>query len=157
MSAIIDAEPPPFVPRDIELEQLALGMALLGYPLPDWLSQECFTGPHALIYKAARELGDKASLPTVAALMREQGTLFHAGLDGADRHSRPGMLNSIDLVAMLDQADWMLRMGWTVDYERLRELGRQRRLVECMRRALIKLRHEAVDTADVMREMEELF
>jgi hypothetical protein len=146
-----------FVPRDQELEELALGVALLGYPLPDWLSRFDFTGANALIFQAARELGGKASLPTVAALMRDQGTMFRAGLDGADRHSRPGMLSSLDLVAMLEHADWVMSMGWAVDFERLRELGKQRRLVECMQRAIIKLRHGAVETADVMREMEELF
>jgi hypothetical protein len=132
-----------FAPNDFELERDALGVALLGYPLPDWLCRDDFYGPlHRAIFDAARELGSTASLPTIAALLREQGKLLHLA---PDRWSEPGRISSAELFEMMDAADHAMRMGWAVDFPRLVELRRQRELLDAMARARIGLEHGALD------------
>lgn len=142
---------PPNLPRDLQLERETLGVALLGYPLPDWLEpRDFFASHHQLILRAIRDLGASASLPAVASLLREQGWLYTRA-HGPDRHSKPGMLSSVDLAVMLEDANHTLTMGWAVEMERLRELADQRRILEACTRVQILLSHEG--TAEAARVM----
>ena len=150
MNARIPTAPvdPSWCPRDLELEELALGTALLGYPLPEWLQETDFWATqHRRVFGAIEVLGKDANLATVNAYCRDVLTA----------PTGPLVVTSQELFAWFSAAEFHLRMGWPLDYDRLRELAKQRRLVECMRRALIKLRHEVVETCDVMKELEELF
>jgi len=134
-------------------EDFAAGSILLGYPWPDWVGEEHFIqrGPR-LIFQAARELGRRACLPTIVSVLRAEGNLF-TNPEGQlrDRHSKPHMLNSIELVDLMNQADWMMRQGWAVDWERLAERAKARKLADAMRRVLIQLEGEMVfDEAKAM-------
>jgi replicative DNA helicase len=121
-------------PHDLELEENALGVALLGYPLPDWLEERHFwASQHRFILRHIRELGDKANLPTVAALIRDRGKV--------DRPHSPNPVTSAELVRMMTEARWAMDMGWAVDWERLRELADRRALQQAAERALIVLDH----------------
>jgi hypothetical protein len=143
-----------YVPHDLQLERDAIGVALLGYPLPPWVSEHDFHAQqHRTVFRAVSELGAGACLPTVAALLRSQGRLYTLA-HGPDRHSVAyRLLSSVELHEMMDGADHTMRMGWPVDFDRLRELARQRRLFEAMRRAAIKLRAEACGFAEALDEL----
>jgi replicative DNA helicase len=143
-----------YTPHDLQLERDVIGVALLGYPLPPWVSEhEFYAQQHRVVFRAVSELGEKACLPTVAALLRSQGRLYTRS-HGPDRHSVAyRLLNSVELHEMMDSADHTMRMGWPVEFERLRELARQRRLLEAMRRVAIKLRREACGVDEALDEL----
>jgi hypothetical protein len=135
-------------PHDLELEKNALGVALLGYPLPDWLEERDFwAGPHRFIFRHIRELGDKANLPTVAALIRdrqasgERYVVSGGELIRRDACFLPEVVTSVELYRLMEEANWAMQMGWAVDFERLRELADRRALQEAAERALIVLDH----------------
>ena len=144
MSPLVNTKPSAIADRG--MEDFAAGSILLGYPWPDWLSPEHFTQRDCrLIFQAARELGARAALPTVAALLRDQGDLFNnESRQYQDRLSRPHVLDSLELVDLLNQADWAMGMGWAVEWDRLRERECSRRLVEAMQRAEVQLESEMV-------------
>lgn len=140
-----------FYPCDEPLEREALGVALLGYPLPDWMAPEhFFLAQHRLVFSAVQELGTGASLPSVAALLRDRGELFQKGLHGQDRHAS-ARLSSVDLFGMMNEAQHTMAMGWAVEFEHLRELSDRRRLLEAARRAVVVL--EGDGTAEAAREI----
>ena len=116
------------IPHDIALEREALGVALLGYPLPHWLNRgDFYCGAHPFIFEAVEALGAGANLATVNAYLR-------------DVQSGPWdkpVASALELYAMFDEADHAMRMGWAVDFPRLRELALQRRLLEAVRRVEI--------------------
>lgn len=146
----------PHQPHDVELEAEVIGVALLGYPLPDWLqADDFFSGTMRTLFRAARELGDAASLPAMAALLRDQGHLYTAGA-GVDRHSSY-LISSVELVAMMQQAEFALERGWAVDFAKLRELRNQRRLLEAMRRVEIAFEHEAMSHREARKALSEHF
>ena len=140
-------------PRDLELEENALGLALLGYPLPNWLEPRDFwADQHRNIFAAIQELGDKAALPSVASLLRSQGKL--AQYDATPLEVT-GWLHSAHLVAMMEGADHAMRMGWAVDFGRLRELSDRRRLLDAMRRVAIGFKHDSMDCAEARELLKE--
>lgn len=124
---------PPFVPCDYELEGEAIGVALLGYPLPDWLESSDFHGgPLRAAFEAVQALGSGACLPSVYAYLRDVASGPHS----------PPVLSSVELYELMDSADHAMRMGWCVDFARLRELRDQRRILEACARVQILLEHE---------------
>lgn len=130
-------------PHDLELEENALGVALLGYPLPDWLREDHFwASQHRFIFRHIRELGDKANLPTVAALIRDRGKV--------ERPYSPNPVTSAELYRLMAEAQWAMDMGWAVEFERLRELADRRALQQAAERALIVLDHGG--TAEAARD-----
>lgn len=133
---------PPFQPCDYELEGEAIGLALLGYPLPDWLEPRDFHGGALrACYEAVLALGSQACLPTVYAYLR----------DVASGPYSPPALSSVELYELMDAADHSLCMGWCVDFPRLRELSDQRRLLEAVTRVQILFEHEGtMDEARVI-------
>jgi len=154
MNARIEAPAMLIAPNDLELEENALGIALLGYPLPDWLEREDFwAGQHQHIFDAVRELGDRANLPSVASLLREQGYL--AQYDTTPSFAVGRALHSCDLVRIMDGADFAMRMGWGVEFERLRELRLRRGLLDAMRRVEIQLRRDVIDAFEAGRLLRE--
>lgn len=131
-------------PRDLELEENALGLAMLGYPLPDWLEESDFWATqHRYVFRLIEELGRDATLMSVAAAAREHG--MEAG-----RKFKPNPVTSVQLAAMVESADHAMRMGWAVEFERLRELRDQRRVLDAMRRAAIGFRHESMTAAEAI-------
>jgi replicative DNA helicase len=119
-------------PHDLEIEENTIGVALLGYPLPDWLEERHFwASQHRFIFHHIQELGDKANLPSVAALIRDRGKV--------ERPYSPNPVTSVELVKMMDGAEFALRMGWAVEFERLQELAERRELQAAAERALIVL------------------
>lgn len=150
--------PPAAVPRqpwDEELECAALGLALLGYPVPEWLdASDFFAETHRYVFRAVRELGDAASLPTVAALLRDQGRLAHRR---ATPHYADDALHSAHLALWCSEAQFAMDMGWAVDFAKLRELRNQRRLLEAMRRVEIAFEHEAMSHREARKALSEHF
>ncbi len=146
---------PLYQPFSLELERDALGSLLLGYPHPDWATPEHFyAGQHRKVMEAVLELGASASLPSVASLLRDRGQLYTREM-GPDRHSRPGVLSSVDLVAMVDGFEFSARMGWSPQWETLRELADRRAMLQALRRATVVLEHDG-DCADARRELMEV-
>lgn len=129
-------------PWDDELERYTLGTALLGYPLPPELEREdFFAGPHRLVFDAIEACGSGASLPTVNAFMR----------DVQSAPTRPQAVSSVELYAMMAEADYALRQGWPkYEPERLRELRRRRDLLEAMARARIGLHLDRMSVCQAM-------
>lgn len=156
MNARLPIPPEPeYDASDFELEADAIGIALLGYPIPDWLEEGDFASPlMRQVFRAARELGDAASLPTIAALLRDQGKLYRRDLHGQDRHSNSGVLSSVDLFLMMDEAEHAMRMGWACEFGRLRELAQQRKLLAAMKRVAIVLKHggEMAEARELLKE-----
>jgi hypothetical protein len=141
-----------FAPNDFELERDALGLVLLGYPLPPDLQRDDFYGAlHRVIFDASRELGNGASLPTIAALLRDQGHLLQFA---PDRWSAPGKVSSAELYELMDAAEHSMRMGWSVDFGRLQELRRQRELLAAMQRARVLLEHDGTvsEASEILRK-----
>jgi len=136
---------------DPELERNTLGAAMLGEPMPAWLAPaHFFNAPHARIYATVQAVG--GSLPLVAARLREDGFLYTKA-HGRDRHSRPGMLSSVDLAQMCVEAKFARDYGWASDVELLRELAAQRKLVECMARVAIQLRGGAIRVGEARQAL----
>lgn len=132
---------------DSELERNALGLAMLARPMPPWIAPEHFQPAiHQMLFRAILALGKRTTddmLPRVASLLRNKGKLFAKSRHGwrSDRHSFPYLLGAVDLAEMCLEAEHSERMGWQVDFERLRELARQRALLETLQRVAIRLRH----------------
>lgn len=142
---------PPDNQFDPELEREAIGAALLGLPWPPWLTVEHFAaGKHRIAARAVLALGKRAALHTVHASLREYGSVIQFA-DSID--SQPHKWSSVELVALLEGAQFTRDMGWEVDYERLREMANQRRLLDAMSRVTIKLQHGAVDFEDAVKEL----
>jgi hypothetical protein len=140
---------------DPELERNTLGAAMLGEPMPTWLAPaHFFNAIHARIYATIQAVG--GSLPLVAARLREDGFLYTAA-HGRDRHSRPGMLSSVDLAQMCVEAKFARDYGWASDVELLRELAAQRKLVERMTRVAIQLRGGAIRVGEAKSILQEAF
>lgn len=135
--------------HDPELERNTLGAAMLGEPMPAWLElRHFFSALHGRIYATVLAVGGE--LPLVAARLRDEGWLYTA-THGPDRHSKPGMLSSVDLAQMCIEAKFARDYGWANDVEQLRELWRQRQLVELMTREAIRLRAGVATHAEVIR------
>lgn len=123
---------PPWQPADYELEAEAIGVALLGWPLPEWLeSRDFFSGQLRAVFQAVQALGSTANLPTVYAYLR----------DVRSGPYEPPAMSSAELFAIMDETDHALSMGWAVEFERLRELSDQRALLEAMAKAQALLEH----------------
>lgn len=114
-------------PWDSELERNALGLALVGdSAVPAWLEPRHFYAlDHARIFEAARATG---ALHLAAARLRD-------------------VARSSELSALVDEAVHAVAMGWEFRWERLRELARQRELLETMARVAILLRASEIDHA----------
>jgi hypothetical protein len=119
---------PPWQPADYELEAEAIGVALLGYPLPPWLEPRDFhSGQLRAVFRAVEALGSEACLPSVNAYLR----------DVASGPFEPAAMSAVELATIMQETDWSLRQGWVVDFERLRELADQRALLEAMAKVAI--------------------
>ncbi len=113
---------------DQETERNALGLAMLGHPMPRWLTPEMFyPSQHIRIYEAVLSVGGHVA--KVNTWLRES----------ADKYTPP-IAWAHELAAMCLEAEHSERMGWIVDFERLRELARQRALLETLQRVAIRLR-----------------
>ena len=106
-------------PIDDQLEREALGHAMTGTPLPPWLTDAHFAaGWNARVFRAIRELEPDCTLPRVAAWIRDE--------PGATQTNAKVQ----DLALMVTEAGFAHRLGWSwPDFERLRELELQRRLL----------------------------
>ena len=119
---------------DQELERNALGEAMLGAKMPAWLKPEhFFPTQHRRIYEAVQAVGGNPA--KVNAWLR----------DSAPKYA-PQIASAAELAAMCEEAHFAWRMGWEIDFARLRELASQRRLIEAMRRVEIQLRSETLET-----------
>jgi hypothetical protein len=124
---------PPWQPCDYELEAEAIGVALLGYPLPDWLEPRDFhSGQLRAVFRAVSALGERACLPAVNAYLR----------DVASGPFEPAAMSAVELATIMQETDWSLRQGWAVDFERLRELADQRALLAAMAKVELMFEHE---------------
>ncbi len=107
-------------PVDDATEREALGHAMTGTPLPPWLTEAHFAaGWNARVFRAIRELEPDCSLPRVAAWIRDE----------------PGAVQTNakvqDLALMVTETGFAARQGWAgPDYDRLKELELQRRLLK---------------------------
>ena len=143
---------------DLELERNILGLTMLGgfgdLETPELAASDFFGTHHAAVFRAARDTG---SLAGTAKALRAHGRLYsrprHGGLD---RHSRPGLLSSVDLLEMTQEAVWTLQQGWHIDAARLRELARIRRLADGLRRAEVSLRGGHLGHVEAVRLVREL-
>ncbi len=130
---------------DPELETNALGAAMLGEPMPPWLEpHHFFPTQHQSIYAAVLTVG--ANPAHVNAWIRESSPPFS-----------PPVAKSTDIAAICIEAKWALRMGWSLQLERIRELWQARRLVECMTRQAILLRNGQATHADCYAALKEHF
>jgi len=113
---------------DDELERNILGAAMLGEPMPPWLAPtHFFAGQHGCIYEAVQSVG--GNVAHVNAWLRESSPKFG-----------PPVARSHELAAMCLEAEHARRMGWSFDFERLRELAKRRALVELFGRLVVQLR-----------------
>lgn len=157
MNARINAPSVLYIPADLELERQTLGLLLLGYELPTWLEPEDFFWSHnALVFRAVQALSKRHRqnmLPRVAKLLRNKGFLYTREM-GPDRHSKPGMLSSVDLSEMTFEAEHVMTMGWAVEVAHLRELRKRRALLDATRRAVTVLEHDgdASEAAEILRK-----
>ncbi len=159
MSARLPA-PPPWQPADYELEQNALGVALFGYPLPPHLERaDFFGGPHRLVFDAVQALGAGANLATVYAYLRDvlaapvQQPRYGLDVTGLRKTTGP-VVTSVELVRWMDAADHAMRSGWAVDFDRLRELRRQRKLLEVIAKIQIGFRLGGLDWSEAKGMLE---
>ena len=136
---------PPLQPSDFELEGDAIGIALLGYPLPDWLEPGDFlSGKLRAAFEAYLALGGAANLPTIYAYLR----------DVASGPYSPPAMSAADLYTLMDEADHAMTMGWAVDFGRLRELRRQRELLEVIAKIQIGFRLGGLDWSEAKGMLE---
>lgn len=132
-------------PWDQENERHILGLAMLAYPMPAWIEpQHFFPTQHQRIYEAVLDVG--GCLPKVNVWLRESASKWKAPIAGP-----------AELAAMCLEADHAQRMGWAADFERLRELWRQRGLLDTMARVAIRLRHEALTHEEARAELRRHF
>lgn len=119
-------------PWDNELERNTLGLALIGdQAVPAWLEpRHFFSMHHAEIFRAIQAAG--GHLVKVAQYIRT--------LDNPPATSH-------QLAVLVDEAVYAAECGWHFDFERLRELARQRDLLETMARVAILLRAGEIDYA----------
>lgn len=113
-----------------EAERTIVGSALLGDPMPRWLKPEhFFPTQHQRIYEAIQTVGGNVS--HVNAWLRESAPPFG-----------PLLVESTELAEMCLEAEFARKMGWSLDehFETVRELWRQRGLLEQMARVAIQLR-----------------
>ena len=130
---------------DPETERNALGLAMLARPMPPWLAPEHFyPTQHQRIYEAVQTVG--GHVVRVNVWLRESASKWGPPIAGA-----------VDLVEMCLEAEHAERMGWAVDFERLRELAKQRALLETLQRLAIRLRHGDVSHAEARRALSEHF
>jgi len=124
---------PPWCP---ELEREVLGLILLGETIPDWVTAEhFFPAIHQRIFSTAREFA-RPTLPLVAARLREGGL--------TQQFDSTRQTSAADLAEMVMEATSALRFGWAIEFDKLRELADQRRLLSCMQRVEIQLRGRAI-------------
>ncbi len=159
MNARIKVPVVAFIPSDFELERDAIGLALLGYPLPDDLQRDdFFASQHRIVFDAIRELGNAANLATVYAYLRDvkaqpyHQPRYERDATGLRRSGAPAM-SSVELFEMMDAADHAVTMGWAVDFPRLTELRRRRELLAAMRRATVLLEHDGdwCEAAEILK------
>jgi replicative DNA helicase len=146
VNARINAPSVAYIPTDLELERQTLGLLLLGYELPTWLEPEdFFWSSNQLVFRAISALSKRHRqdlLPRVARLLRNKGHLYTKTPMTQDRHSKPGMLSSVDLAAFTFEAQEVMIWGWAVEVEHLRELRKRRELLDLARRAVTVLEHD---------------
>lgn len=113
---------------DPECERAILGAAMLAEPMPAWLApSHFFPTQHQRIYEAVQSVG--GNVARVNAWLRESSPKFG-----------PQVAKSHELAEMCLEAEHALRMGWALDFERLRELAKRRALLELLTRQTILLR-----------------
>lgn len=143
---------------DLELERNILGLTMLGgfgdLETPELSASDFFCFNHQRIFAVARATN---SLSKTVASLRNEGWLWSVEWHGGtDRCGRLGMLSSVDLLKMTQEAEWTLRQGWHIDAARLRELARIRRLADGLRRAQAQLRGGHLGHAEVVNLVREL-
>lgn len=127
-------------PWDPELERNCLGLAMLGGKVPAWLAPEHFYAlEHQRIYEAVQAVGGHVA--KVNAYLRE----MHKALV-----SEPKYLAECCL-----EADHALSMGWAIEWERLRELWRQREFIAAMHIVEVKLRAGHSTCSEAVAELRE--
>lgn len=142
-------------PWDPEAERTILGAAMLGEPMPPWLApSHFFPSQHQRIFETIQSVG--GSLPLVAARLREDGRLFRSEL-GLDRHSKPFMLDSVDLSEMAWEAQWHLSMGWALQFDLLLEMVKRRELMRVLGRCATLLRAGEATHGDCFGMLKEHF
>lgn len=137
-----------FLPVDPELERNAIGLALAGYKWPEWVTVEHFAGAKT---RSAAEavLAAGFSLHQVNAWLRERGLTVQYGVTDGQRYK----WSASELVGLFQEAQHALDMGWLVDFDRLKELSDQRRLLRAMERVEIRLRHDDADFREACEEL----
>jgi hypothetical protein len=128
-----------------ETERSVLGAAMLGEPMPAWLeSRHFFPTQHRVIFEAVQSVG--GNVARVNAWLRESSPKFG-----------PPVAKSHELAEMCLEAEHARRMGWALDFDKLRELWRVRELMACMTRQAILLRHGQATHADCYQALREHF
>lgn len=139
--AVIE-RPAAIPPWDSELERNCLGLAMLGAKVPAWLAPEHFFAlEHQRIYEAVQAAGRHVA--KVNAYLREMHPVLI---------TQPTYLAECCL-----EADHALRMGWQIEWERLRELANQRALLEAMGRVEVRMRAGDLDCEAARLELRETF
>lgn len=114
-------------------ERIVLGAAMLGEPMPAWLEpRHFFPTQHQRIYGAVQDVGGHVAR-------------VNEWLRASSKPTHPQIASSSTLAAMCFEADWVLRQGWEVDCEGVRELWRRRELLQVCSRLVITLRSGQVD------------
>ena len=112
---------------DPECERAILGAAMLAEPMPAWLApSHFFPTQHQRIYEAVQSVG--GNVARVNAWLRESSSKFG-----------PQVAKSHELAEMCLEAEHALRMGWALDFERLRELAKRRAFVGLAKQLVTRL------------------
>ena len=116
-----------------ESERTILGSALLGDPMPKWLQpHHFFPTQHQRIYEAVQTVG--GNVAHVNAWLRESAPEYG-----------PLLVKATELAEMCLEWDFARRMGWALEFDLVRELWKQRGLLEQMARVAIQLRAGAIE------------
>ena len=132
-------------PWDAELERNTLGLAMLGRPMPPWLAPEhFFPTQHQRVYEAVQSVGGHVA--KVNTWLRESASKW-----------KPPIAWAHELAEMCLEAEHAERMGWAFEFERLRELARQRALLDTLARVAIRLRGGDLSHKEARRLLSEHF
>lgn len=126
---------------DQELERNALGAAMLGWPMPDWLEpQHFFPTQHQRIFEAIRSVG--GHVMKVNVWLRESASKYG-----------PPVASAAELSKMCDEWCFAQRMGWEIDWDALRELANLRGLVTTMQRTTVEIRNGVISHSEARKRL----
>lgn len=130
---------------DAELERNALGAAMLGESYPRWLKPgHFFATQHGIIFEAVQTVG--AGPHRVNEWLRARSGQWSAQV-----------ATSVELAEMCLEADHARRMGWAIDWDRLRELAKRRELLAAMRRVEVGFEHDGMSVREARAELSRVF